>query len=107
MNTFKIAAGNCNIGLQLTNNVDDVGGNVFTNDLEVNSINLQIDGSAAQRNTFIGGVYSMYYAGDIGINATAGAANEFINPNWGGAGTFCSGVVGISFPGITTPTGCN
>lgn len=96
MNTIKISAGNCHTGLNLTGDVDAINGNLFDAiDLEVNKVQLLIDGKAVQSNTFIGGVLSFSDPGTIGINAVAGSGNVFKNMAYGGAGKLFEGTSGI------------
>lgn len=106
MNKWQTSASQCLDGINLTNAVNSVSGNVFTgNDLEVNSVGLFINGSAVTNNTFMGGVFAFNSGGTYGINATAGSNNLIVNPYYGGAGSFCNNTVGIVFaftPGLGT-----
>lgn len=96
MNTMKLAGGNCNVGLHLTNNVNSVNGNVFDAvDLEENNIQLLIDGSAVQGNLFLGGILASNRAGDVGVSATAGIGNILKNMAYGGLGTLFGSKIGI------------
>jgi hypothetical protein len=88
MNTIKAICGQANVGLHLTSTGSAVAGNFFDAvDIEVCATCVLIDNASVQDNTFVGGVISFNAVGNVGIDATAGVANEFRNMNYGGSGT--------------------
>ncbi len=96
MNTIKLSAGNCDVGLNLTNHKNSVGGNFFDAiDLEENNTLLLIDGSAVQSNILLGGILSLNKKNSIGIQAISGAANVFKNVSHGGVGKLFGDKKGI------------